>query len=75
MFTLVEGEWDEVMDVLKRAVNAVAARSPRVSLVMEGGHPSRRHRCPDQQSDHSGQIPGPTAGVAYVIAQIAFRGG
>jgi uncharacterized protein (TIGR00106 family) len=35
MFTLVEGEWDEVMDVLKRAVDAVAARSPRVSLVMK----------------------------------------
>jgi uncharacterized protein (TIGR00106 family) len=35
MFTLVEGEWDEVMAVLKRAVDAVAARSPRVSLVMK----------------------------------------
>jgi uncharacterized protein (TIGR00106 family) len=35
MFTLVEGEWDEVMDVLKRAVDAVAARSPRVSLVVK----------------------------------------
>ena len=32
MFTLVEGEtWDEVMDVVKRAVEAVAARAPRVS--------------------------------------------
>jgi uncharacterized protein (TIGR00106 family) len=35
MFTLVEGEWDEVMDVLKRAVDAVAARSPRLSLVLK----------------------------------------
>ena len=35
MFTNVEGEWDEVMDVVKRAVDAVAARSPRVSLVLK----------------------------------------
>ena len=35
MFTNVEGEWDEVMDVVKRAVQAVAAVSPRVSLVLK----------------------------------------
>jgi uncharacterized protein (TIGR00106 family) len=35
MFTNLEGEWDEVMDVVKRAVDAVAARSPRVSLVLK----------------------------------------
>jgi uncharacterized protein (TIGR00106 family) len=35
MFTSVEGEWDEVMDVVKRAVDAVAAHSPRVSLVLK----------------------------------------
>ncbi len=35
MFTNVEGEWDEVMDVVKRAVDAVAAASPRVSLVLK----------------------------------------
>ncbi|MCO5992652.1 MTH1187 family thiamine-binding protein [Actinoallomurus rhizosphaericola] len=35
MFTSVEGEWDEVMDVVKRAVEAVAAHSPRVSLVLK----------------------------------------
>jgi uncharacterized protein (TIGR00106 family) len=35
MFTNVEGEWDEVMDVVKRAVAAVAAVSPRVSLVLK----------------------------------------
>ncbi|HLU43903.1 MAG TPA: MTH1187 family thiamine-binding protein [Natronosporangium sp.] len=36
MFTLVEGEsWDEVMDVVKRAVEAVAARAPRVSTVIK----------------------------------------
>ena len=35
MFTNVEGEWDEVMAVVKQAVDAVAARSPRVSLVLK----------------------------------------
>ncbi|WP_139978435.1 thiamine-binding protein [Nocardioides litoris] len=35
MFTNIEGEWDEVMDVVKRAVDVVAAVSPRVSLVLK----------------------------------------
>ncbi|BBY44749.1 hypothetical protein A5765_11665 [Mycolicibacterium celeriflavum] len=35
MFTNLEGDWDEVMDVVKRAVDAVAAASPRVSLVLK----------------------------------------
>ena len=35
MFTLVEGEWDEVMAAVKAAVDAVAARAPRVSLVLK----------------------------------------
>ena len=35
MFTTVEGDWDEVMDVVKRAVDAVAARAPRVSVTLK----------------------------------------
>src|SRR5262245_62340499 len=35
MFTNIEGEWDEVMDVVKRAVFAVAETSPRVGLVLK----------------------------------------
>jgi uncharacterized protein YqgV (UPF0045/DUF77 family) len=35
MFTNIEGEWDEVMAVVKRAVDAVAATAPRVSLVLK----------------------------------------
>ncbi len=35
MFTNIEGEWDEVMAVIKRAIDAVAAVSPRVSLVLK----------------------------------------
>ncbi|MEV4315734.1 MTH1187 family thiamine-binding protein [Actinocrispum sp. NPDC049592] len=35
MFTEVEGEWDEVMDVVRRAVEAVQQSAPRVSLVLK----------------------------------------
>ena len=35
MFTLVEGEWDEVRDVVRRATDAVSAVAPRVSLVLK----------------------------------------
>lgn len=35
MFTTVEGEWDEVMAVVKQAVDAVAKVSPRVSLSLK----------------------------------------
>ena len=35
MFTSVEGDWDEVMAVVKEAVDVVAARAPRVSVVLK----------------------------------------
>lgn len=35
MFTLIEGEWDEVMSVVKCATEAVLAVSPRVGLVLK----------------------------------------
>ena len=35
MFTTVEGDWDEVMPVIKQAVDAVAAKAPRVSMVLK----------------------------------------
>ncbi len=35
MFTSVEGEWDEVMAVVKGAVEAVAARAPRISVTLK----------------------------------------
>ena len=35
MFTTIEGEWDECMDVVKRACEAVAEVSPRVALVLK----------------------------------------
>jgi uncharacterized protein (TIGR00106 family) len=35
MFTTIEGDWDEVMAVVKKAVDVVAAASPRVGLVLK----------------------------------------
>ncbi|MBV8348457.1 MAG: MTH1187 family thiamine-binding protein [Mycolicibacterium sp.] len=36
MFTEIEGEtWEQVMDVVQQAVEAVAARAPRVSTVIK----------------------------------------
>lgn len=46
MFTTVEGDWDEVMDVVKRATEAVSSRSPRTSLVVKA----------DIRPGHTGQL-------------------
>lgn len=35
MFTELEGEWDDVFDVIRRATEAVAEFGPRVSLVLK----------------------------------------
>ena len=35
MFTSLEGEWEEVMDVVKRATEAVQQHAGRVSLVLK----------------------------------------
>jgi uncharacterized protein (TIGR00106 family) len=38
MFTNIEGEWDEVMEVVRRCIDTVAQRAPRVSVVMKIDH-------------------------------------
>ncbi|TWS21164.1 thiamine-binding protein [Tsukamurella asaccharolytica] len=35
MFTTIEGEWDEVMGVIKACVDRLAESAPRVSLVVK----------------------------------------
>ncbi|AGS34633.1 hypothetical protein B841_05800 [Corynebacterium maris DSM 45190] len=56
MFTLVEGEWDEVFDVVKRATEAVMAVSPRVSLVVKAdirpGYPNQLSQKVDSLEEH-----------------------
>jgi uncharacterized protein (TIGR00106 family) len=38
MFTNIEGEWDEVMAVIKACVDNVATKAPRVSIVIKIDH-------------------------------------
>lgn len=61
MFTLVEGEWDEVMDVVKRATDAVASVSPRTSLVLKA----------DIRPGYSGQLKAKVDAVERHLAQEA----
>jgi uncharacterized protein YqgV (UPF0045/DUF77 family) len=48
MFTETEGDWDSVMDVVKRATEAVGHYGPRVSLVLKA----------DIRPGHEGEITG-----------------
>ncbi|MDF1479668.1 thiamine-binding protein [Leifsonia sp. H3M29-4] len=48
MFTTIEGEWDEVFDVIRRATEAVGAYGTRVSLVLKA----------DIRPGHSGELTG-----------------
>ena len=48
MFTTVEGEWDEVFAVVKRATDAVQEFGPRVSLVLKA----------DIRPGHAGELTG-----------------
>ena len=56
MFTTIEGEWDEVMDVIRRATEAVEAVSPRVSLVIKAdirpGYTDMLHQKIDSLNKH-----------------------
>ncbi|WP_454197948.1 MTH1187 family thiamine-binding protein [Nocardia sp. Marseille-Q1738] len=36
LFTTIEGEWDEVMAVIKQAIDAVMEVAPRCSIVLKG---------------------------------------
>lgn len=58
MFTTIEGDWDEVFDVVKRATEAVGEFSSRVSLVLKA----------DIRPGYTGQL---TAKVERVEAALA----
>jgi len=48
MFTTIEGEWDEVFDVVRRATEAVGRFGSRVSLVLKA----------DIRPGHTGELEG-----------------
>ncbi len=56
MFTLVEGEWDEVMDVVRRAVEAASVGATRTALVLKAdirpGHTNQLHAKVARVQDH-----------------------
>jgi uncharacterized protein YqgV (UPF0045/DUF77 family) len=56
MFTLVEGEWDEVMDVVRRAVEAASVGATRTSLVLKAdirpGHTNQLRAKVDRITQH-----------------------
>ncbi len=58
MFTLVEGEWDEVMDVVRRAVEAASADASRTSLVLKA----------DIRPGHTGQLRAKVDRVEQLLA-------
>lgn len=57
MFTTIEGEWDECLAVVKGAVDAIAAVSPRVSLVLKA----------DIRPGHTGELDGKVARVEAIL--------
>lgn len=61
MFTTIEGEWEEVFDVVRRATDAVAAHAGRISLVIKA----------DIRPGRTGEM---TGKVERLEAAIARRG-
>lgn len=59
MYTMLEGEWDEVMAVVKKAAEAVQAHAPRVSLVIKA----------DIRPGHTGQIRAKVDSVEQHLAE------
>ncbi|GAA3790353.1 thiamine-binding protein [Micrococcus endophyticus] len=58
MFTEIEGDWDEVMDVVRGAVDAVAPYGSRVSLVLKA----------DIRPGHTGELDGKLARLEAALA-------
>ena len=65
MFTTIEGEWDEVMPVIRAATDAVLAVSPRVSLVLKA----------DLRPGRSGELTGKVERVERRLAGAGGAGG
>ncbi|HEV7949014.1 MAG TPA: thiamine-binding protein [Glaciihabitans sp.] len=58
MFTTIEGEWDEVFDVVKRATEAVEKYGTRVSLVIKA----------DIRPGHTGELDGKVERVERALS-------
>ncbi len=58
MFTIIEGEWDEVFDVIHRATDAVSPYGKRVDLVIKA----------DIRSGHDNELTGKVEHLEKAIA-------
>jgi uncharacterized protein (TIGR00106 family) len=59
MYTMVEGEWDEVMAVVKRATDVILAKAPRASLVLKA----------DIRPGHTGQLKAKVDRIEQYLAE------
>lgn len=64
MFTTIEGEWDQVMPVVKAACDAVLEVSPRVSLVLKA----------DLRPGHTGALTGKVERLNAAITELEGHG-
>src|SRR3954471_3863018 len=64
MFTTIEGEWDEVFDVVRRATDAVGAFGRRVSLVLKA----------DIRPGYSGELTGKVDRLEAALKDAAADG-
>ena len=62
MFTTIEGDWDAVFDVVRRATDAVAEFGSRVSLVLKA----------DIRPGHTGEITGKMERLERAILEQAI---
>ena len=65
MFTEIEGEWDEVFDVVKRATDAVAPYGSRISLVLKA----------DIRPGHAGELDGKIERLEAAVERQEIEGG
>lgn len=59
MFTTIEGDWDEVFDVIRRAADAVSAYGDRVSLVIKA----------DIRPGHENELTGKVERLEQAVAE------
>jgi len=62
MFTTIEGEWDEVFDVVRRATEAVGQFGTRVSLVLKA----------DIRPGYSGELTGKVERLESALREAAL---
>jgi uncharacterized protein (TIGR00106 family) len=63
MFTTIEGEWQECMDVVRRACEAVARHGERVSLVLKA----------DIRPGHQGELKAKLDRLEAALGQVTIR--